>query len=99
MSFEGPKSEGVLKVKWFDVVIICCSALAAFALLAVEIVTEFNFNSKASLSLKFWTFSLYLGISMLLIQLTIQVVKRRKMKLFLRKVHEFDQEASDYYFK
>lgn len=93
-SFVAAKQKGILKLEWFDVVITCCSLFTACVLFAVEIISQFNLDRKISVSLKFWSVSLYLETFMLFIQFTIQILNSSKIELFLKQLHKFDQKVS-----
>lgn len=91
MSFVGPLENGVLKIKWTDVLLSCLSfltvcMLTCFNLLNLEIVVEYS----AVLSTA-WTTSLFFGFFAILIMFLHNILKCKTHEKFLRSCNEFDK--------
>lgn len=93
MSFEGPIEKGNFKVKWHDVIYSLFSLTVPISLIAFNLLAEVTQVSSSALLSDIWVIHSITGVSLLILQFSYQVCKRKEILRFLEAVNEFDEKV------
>lgn len=94
MTFEGPMSKGILRVKWYDVAASALAILVPIVIIAVNLIIGDESASSSSLLSNAWTIEAIAGDALVMIIFIYQQLKRQKIEEFLIKLHDFDEKVS-----
>jgi hypothetical protein len=90
MTFRGPATKGIIAFRWTDLIATFCLFLLISLTIVSSNVNKSFVTSNSNLLVHGWQISNYLlYLSMLLIS-AYQVLKRKNIVAFLRKLHEAD---------
>lgn len=93
MSFEGPKTKGVFKTKWNDVVCSLLSLIVPVLLIALNFYLEYGPTSSSAMLSDLWKIQAVFGVFLILLQHSYQISKNKEIPRFLNAVNEFDQKV------
>jgi hypothetical protein len=93
MTFQGQAKNGNFKTKLFDAVYSIISCCAIFFMIYMKFSSDNLVRSESMIVYIIWSYSIVFELLTLLIQLWFQIYHRHEIELFLKLLHEFDNEV------
>lgn len=94
MSFEGPASLGVLKLKKRNIFICICNLIILLALASINFINKSFVQNDSAIITEGWNIEVMLHFLSIFFLFGYQIYKRESVARLLHQIHNFDVEVS-----